>query len=277
MQIAASLTDSGARRFRATAAERQLLVCAAFGGAFGAVFGVPFAGAIFGVEIPRVRRVMWRAIAPTAVASFVGHSVVLALGYDHTPRRAVHVAIADTPIGALVVASLAFGVIAMLYVFAVSIIKGLAKMALWPPLGTAIGGLLLVVLWQIFDSSYLGLSLPLATTALDHPGQVIATAFLIKLIFTAVTSGSGFRAGEVTPLFVIGAALGAALATPLGIDPKLLAAVGFVTVYATAARAPIACAVMGMEVFGTSAWWAFVLATLVASLMGAAEILTWTK
>ena len=72
----------------------------------------------------------------------------------------------------------------------------------------------------------------------------------------------------MTPLFVIGAALGAALATPLGIDPKLLAAVGFVTVYATAARAPIACAVMGMEVFGTSAWWVFVLATVVASFVG---------
>ena len=67
---------------------------------------------------------------------------------------------------------------------------------------------------------------------------------------------------------MIGAALGAALASPLGVDPKLLAALGFVTVYATAARVPVACAVMGMELFGMQSWWAFLFVTMVASLIG---------
>ena len=268
MQIASSLTDAGARRFRATAAERQVLLCAAFGGAFGAVFGVPLAGTMFGVEVPRIRRVMWRALLPTAIASNIGSRVVVMLGYEDTQRDHVRAPIGHTPIGALFIAALMFGLVAMLYVLAVSIVKGLAKLAIWPPLGTAVGGLLLVVLWQVFGNEYLGLSLSLGASALNNPAKVVATAFLVKLLFTAVTSGSGFRAGEVTPLFVIGAALGAALATPLGVDPKLLAALGFVTVYATAARAPVACAVMGMELFGMQAWWAFLFVTLAASLVG---------
>lgn len=268
MQIASSLTDSAARRLRLRSAERSLLMCAAFGGAFGAVFGVPFAGALFGIEVPRVRRPMWTAVVATTVASLLGNWTVDTLGYRHAARRAVRAPFGDVPLGALVVAALCFGAVAMLYTLAVSVVKGLAKLAIWPPLGTAIGGLILVVLWQIFGNDYLGLSLELGDNSLNSPASIVGSAFLIKLVFTAVTAGSGFRAGEVTPLFVIGGCLGAALATPLGIDPKLLAALGFVTVYATAARAPIACAVMGMELFGTHAWWAFLLVTLIASIVG---------
>jgi H+/Cl- antiporter ClcA len=88
--------------------------------------------------------------------------------------------------------------------------------------------------------------------ALDGTG-VVWYAFALKLLFTAVTLGSGFQGGEVTPLFVIGATLGAALAVPLGVPVGLLASVGFVAVFAAATNTPLACTIMGLELFGAAA------------------------
>jgi hypothetical protein len=75
-------------------------------------------------------------------------------------------------------------------------------------------------------------------------------AFFFKLLFTAITLGSGFKGGEVTPLFFIGAALGCTLGTLLGVPHDFMAALGFVAVFAGAANTPLACTVMGIELFG---------------------------
>ncbi|MEO6713139.1 MAG: chloride channel protein, partial [Mycobacteriales bacterium] len=75
----------------------------------------------------------------------------------------------------------------------------------------------------------------------------------LKLLFTSLTLGSGFLGGEVTPLFDIGATLGATLGEVLGLPVPLMAAIGFVAVFAGAAKTPIACAVMGVELFGSEA------------------------
>lgn len=73
-----------------------------------------------------------------------------------------------------------------------------------------------------------------------------------KFVFTVVTVGSGFKGGEVTPLFFIGAALGNALAGVLGAPPELFAALGFVAVFAGAANTPLACLLLGIELFGVA-------------------------
>jgi H+/Cl- antiporter ClcA len=73
-----------------------------------------------------------------------------------------------------------------------------------------------------------------------------------KMVFTIVTLSFGFKGGEVTPLFFIGAALGNAMSGLLGIPTELLVALGFVAVFAGAANTPLACTLMGMELFGTT-------------------------
>ena len=75
-------------------------------------------------------------------------------------------------------------------------------------------------------------------------------AFAGKLLLTVVTLGFGYKGGEVTPLFVIGATLGAALAPFLALPVDLLAALGFIAVFAAAANTPLACILMGIEIFG---------------------------
>ncbi|MCZ7627909.1 MAG: chloride channel protein [Microthrixaceae bacterium] len=84
-------------------------------------------------------------------------------------------------------------------------------------------------------------------------GDVPTWGFALKILFTAVTLGSGFVGGEVTPLFVIGATLGATLAGVLDVPVPFLAALGFVAVFAGAANTPLACTIMGVELFGAGA------------------------
>jgi H+/Cl- antiporter ClcA len=92
---------------------------------------------------------------------------------------------------------------------------------------------------------------------------------LLKLLFTAVTLGSGFQGGEVTPLFVIGATLGATLGRVLGVPIPLMAALGFVAVFAGATNTPIACTIMGIELFGSGAIAPFAVACVVAYVFSA--------
>ncbi len=272
MQMSAAITDSLARRIHVAPQIRRLLIHASIAGAFGSVFGVPFAGTVFALEESKRYGLRLRALVPCAIAAFTGNAVVQSLGYRHAVRESIGGG-GSLGIGVkLVVAAAVFGFVAGLYLRVVAVIRWLCVRTQKPALAAAIGGVWVVTLALLFGRQYLGLSAPLADQAL-RGASIAGGAFLVKLLMTAFTSGSGFRAGEVTPLFVIGAALGAALATPLGVDPKLLAALGFVAVYGAAAKVPLACTVMGIEMFGWHAAGMFVCVCMFARLTSGAKSL----
>lgn len=97
--------------------------------------------------------------------------------------------------------------------------------------------------------TYLGLSLPLIQDSLNGTG-VPTPAFLLRLIFTTMTLGAGYLGDEVTPLFVIGATLGSVMAAPLNMEAGVLASIGMMAVFAGASNTPLACAIMGIAIFG---------------------------
>jgi H+/Cl- antiporter ClcA len=116
-----------------------------------------------------------------------------------------------------------------------------------------------IALATLFDTrDYLGLGVtspdPGAVTieSAFEPGGARPGSWAAKLLFTAVTLGSGFKGGEVTPLFFVGATLGNALASVAGLPVDLFAALGFVAVFAGAANTPLAGTVMAVELFGGS-------------------------
>jgi H+/Cl- antiporter ClcA len=250
------------------------MLIAALGGGFGAVFGVPLAGIVFGLEVQAPLRSAWPerrarrlrrstvhrrppliALVPSTVAAVVGDRVVRLLGVTHTATPRLGGLTVDAGLVARVaVTGMACGFTALAFVALTHWIRrAVTHLPGWPPLRLALGGAAVVALTLVVGTDdYLGLSLPLAGAALTG-GTVVLGAFALKLLFTAVTVGSGFPGGEVTPLFVIGATLGATMATVLGVPGPLLAAVGFVAVFAGAADAPLACAVMGYELFGAGA------------------------
>ena len=258
---------------------RRLLVVTALAGGFGSVFGVPFAGAIFGTEAlrrwrPRTSEHLRTRIDETVeflpaafVASFVGHIVTMRLGTHHTRPPALGHSIS----WGIVVVAVASGLLARAFLVAHHGVHAFLDRLRLPVLAwPVVGGTLVVVLTLFVGTrAYLGLSLPLIDAALI--GAALPTgAFALKLLFTAVTLGSGFPGGEVTPLLCMGACLGAALAGPLGGPVPVLAAVGMVATWAAASNTPISAAVMGAELFGPFGLLLFLPMNVVATFVSGA-------
>jgi H+/Cl- antiporter ClcA len=237
------------------------------------VFGTPLAGAVFGLEVFLIGRLRYDALAPSFMAAVGADWVTRAWSVGHTPYP--QVAAPPLAVGSLA-AALLVGVLSGLTArgFVASVHAAQAwfgRLIEWPPLRPALGGaLLLALVWLLSVTAvlditrYLGLGVPTIVAAFAVP--LPWYAFILKLILTALTLGSGFKGGEVTPLFFIGAALGSALAVVLPLPVALLAAMGFVAVFAGAANTPLACILMGMELFGLAAVPYFALACVVAYL-----------
>lgn len=253
LQMSGSLSDLLARTVRLSREDRRILLIAALAGGFGSVFGVPLAGTVFALEVQAIGRVRYEALVPALTAALVGDLVVGGLGHEHPIRPQLDLPVSGALFAKVALAGVAFGLAATVFSAATHLVKDLAaRFVPWPPLRLAVGGVATVALALLVGRDYLGLSLPLIDQALGgaDPGF---DAFAWKLVFTAIALGSGFPGGEVTPLFVMGATLGGALAGPLGLDVGVLAAVGFVAVFAGAANTPLACTIMGAELFGSGA------------------------
>ncbi len=230
---------------RAPSTLRRHLVVAGIAGGFGAVFGTPWAGALFGLEVVAPPRWQWRSVVPACIASFLGDFVCRATGVTHTLFPQVEVS-GDWWRWAVLAVALAAATGA--FVAALHGFKRLAtKRSL--PLRLAIGGVLVVALWRVVGvDDFLGLGVPGIERAFITAPPT--STFAWKLLFTAVTLGFGFLGGEVTPLFFIGATLGAALSTTLGLPLAASAGVGLATVFAAASKSPVALAVMAAELMG---------------------------
>lgn len=255
IQMGASLADGLRRALGLTGEDRRLLLMAGISGGFGSVFGVPAAGFVFGMEVQGIGRIRYDGIIPCLVAAFIGDLVTRAWGTPH----AHYPPLPSTGIDLLLlvkvaVAGVAFGLTSLVFVELTHGIKHLmGRITTWTPLYPVIGGVVIIGLtWLVGTRDYLGLSLPLITASVEG-ANVLPWAFALKILFTALTLGTGFLGGEVTPLFVIGSTLGAALAGLLGVPPGLLASIGLVAVFAGASNTPLACAIMGIELFGGGA------------------------
>jgi H+/Cl- antiporter ClcA len=219
------------------------------------VFGVPLAGAVFGMEVQSVGRVRYEALVPSLTGALVGDLIVRGLGVHHTPTPQLGPLDLDAVLLVKVaLAGVVFGLVGAVFIETVHLVKRIGtRLTGWPPARPVIGGAIVIALTLLVGNRhYNGLSVPLAVDALagNDPGLQV---FALKLLFTAVTLGFGFYGGEVTPLLVIGSTLGAALAAVLGLPVALLAAVGYVAVFAGAANVPLACTIMAVELFGREA------------------------
>lgn len=255
IQVSVSLSDGLARLLPFSRADRRLIMIAAMSAGFGAMFGVPMAGAVFGLEVQGIGRLRYEGLVPALSASLVGDLVVQGLGVHHTPTP--ELAGFDDGVSALLRIALlgvVFGLVGLAFILAVRSVKRIGSRLLsWPPARPVLGGLVVIALTLVVGNrDYLGLSLPLAQSALDGTSTG-GSVFALKLVFTAVTLGFGFYGGEVTPLMVIGSTLGAALAPVVGLPIALGAALGYVAVLAGAANIPFTCTIMAVEFFGGSA------------------------
>ncbi len=267
VQIGGSLAQFFARKFNLSKDDTRMLLTTGIAAGFGAVFGTPITGAIFALEVLALGRIKHDALLPCFIASFLADLTCSAWGIHHTPY---HIFFRETGaslsfihfdlslLWKVIVAGIAFGLTGFAFAEISHTIKNYSNRWIKPKwLIPVVGGVLIIgFTFLLGTQDYLSLGVigqyPGSVTipSCFHAGGATTFSWLWKLLFTAITLGTGFKGGEVTPLFFIGAALGNTIALLTGAPVDLLAGLGFIAVFAGATNTPIACTIMGVELFG---------------------------
>jgi H+/Cl- antiporter ClcA len=235
---------------------------------FTALFGTPVAATVFSLEVVSVGIVHYSALFPALLSSLVSLGVTRLLGVEGenwtlTGAPSVSVeALIRTGALALLCALLSMAFCVLMHRTAKLYQKYIPNQYL----RVVIGGLIIIALTLLEGSrDYNGAGGELITLALSGTVHV-PWAFLLKLIFTALTLGAGFRGGEIVPTFFIGSTFGCAVAPLLGLEPSFGAAIGLISLFCAVVNCPLASLLLSVELFGSSSLWFFALACALSYL-----------
>jgi H+/Cl- antiporter ClcA len=250
VQMGGALADQFTAIFKLNNSDRKTLIILGISAGFASVFGTPLAGALFALEVLYFSKVSFRSMILSFLVAFIAYYTVEIWEVKHT-----HYSIPLVPelnlkiLICIISVSVLFGLSAMLFSRSTHYWAVLFSKIKYPPLRPFVGGVLFAVaIYFIGNTKYLGLGVPIIVESFTKPSEFYD--FLVKILLTGLTLGAGFKGGEVTPLFFIGATLGSVLSLVVPLPIALLAGMGFVAVFSGATHTPIACTIMGMELFG---------------------------
>ena len=269
VQMGGSVASQFAGWFKLPIQEKQILLMCGMSAGFAAVFGTPVAGAIFALEVLYSGRIKYAALIPCLLAGIVAHITCVCCGIKHTQYTIAYTISSNffSPylsfnlllLIKIIVAAMLFGFVSFFFVQLSNFIKNTTTQLIKIKWLIPVTGAVLIVgisyLLGTFDYLGLGVSNPnpdgISILSAFNKGGAGYFSWFWKLLLTAITLGMGFKGGEVTPLFFIGATLGNVLATMSGAPIDLLAGLGFIAVFAGPTNTPLACTVMGIELFGS--------------------------
>ena len=228
---------------------------------FSALFGTPLTAAVFAMEVVSVGLLYHMALIPCLTAALVAYGVSFLAGLAPT-----HFLVAAPELHAFMLIRVAVlaALCALLSIVFCDAMHGMhvlfARKIPNPWQRAFAGGLMVIALTFLARSGdYNGAGMSVITAAIEE-GHAVPTAFLWKILFTAVTLGAGFKGGEVVPSFFVGAAFGCIAGPFLGIPAGFAAAVGLISVFCGAVNAPIASIFLSVELFGAEGILFFALA-----------------
>ncbi len=272
VQMGGALADQATKWFRLTNNDRRILLLMGVSGGFASVFGTPYAGAIFALEVLFYKKLHYTAIFPVFLTAFLADFVCHQYPVVHTYYVIDNIPVINFEfILWSLLAGAIFGLAAMLFSQMTHFWGDLFHNKIYyPPLRPMVGGVFIALaVYMLGTTRYIGLGVPVIIDAFSLPMNNYD--FLLKILFTSFTLGAGFKGGEVTPLFFIGSTLGNILVWFVPLPIALLAGMGFVAVFAGATHAPLACTVMGIELFGVDAGIFLFLACVAAYLFSGSK------
>ena len=253
LQMGGAIADQFTKLFKCNTEERKTILMVGISAGFAAVFGTPMAGAFFALELMLFKNSRLANIMPSFAAAYIAHYTCLAMGVHHTQYTIDAIPVINvSSIISTLIAGLIFGLAALLFSKINLIWSWFFHKLRYAPLRPLIGGIVLIVAISILGTTkYIGLGIPTIVESFTNP--VGKYDFLIKILLTTFTLSAGFKGGEVTPLFFIGATLGNILIWLIPLPMALLAGMGFVAVFAGATNCVIASIILGIELVGIKA------------------------
>ena len=251
VQIGATIAHTFGRKMKLPDNSRILLVVGMAAG-FAGLFQTPLAATFFALEVLVAGSLFYDALLPAMTAAFIASTTSHFLGLEKFSVP-INETILFTPtmIAKLVVIGILFGVVGGSFAHLLAFAKKFFADRLSDPVKRIfiMGCGLSVLLFILYAGRYCGLGTNLIDEALSGK-QMFAYDWILKFVLTILTLSAGYQGGEVTPLFAIGASLGAALACLLGIPPILAAALGYAAVFGSATNTLLSPILIGVEVFG---------------------------
>lgn len=266
VQMGGSIADHFAKKYNLEPEDRRMLLMTGIAAGFGAVFGTPLTGAIFALEVLAIGRIRYDALMPCLIAGIVADRTcnLFPIHHVHYSIKPFVSNVEDHMFQDLILllkvlfAGVCFGLISSFFATCTHFVKSKSQDLFdrkW--LIPVVGGILVLGISLLLGTTdYLGLGVyspnadDITIVSAFSAGGADPFSWFWKLLLTAITLGMGFKGGEVTPLFFMGATLGNTLAVILGAPIDLFAGLGFIAVFAGATNTPLACTLMGIELFG---------------------------
>ena len=251
IQIGGSIANVMGKYFSLNENDRHIIIMCGMSAGFSALFGTPLASAIFALEVISIGIMHYSALVPCTIASFTAHFIAL---YFHVKPEAFPVASipAITPVLFIktMILGISLGIVSILFCIVLHSAEHIYRHFFKNPyLRIFVAGCLILLLCVILRTdSYLGSGMALIEKIFEG-GSVPLAAFLLKMVFTGLTLGAGFKGGEIVPSFTIGACFGFIAANLLGMPATLAAACGIVGVFCGVTNCPITSLLLSFELF----------------------------
>lgn len=232
---------------------------------FAALFGTPITACVFALEVSLVGFMCYSALLPCLGSSLIAYGISLLFSIEP-----VKFTLSTTPdltlttVGKAAVLSAICAGAGILFCVCLNLSHSFFHKQIKEPfIRAAIGGVIIILLTLIVGNyDYNGAGMDIVEKAIN--GEAVAYAFLLKIVFTAVTSSTGYRGGEIVPAFFIGSTLGCCAASLVGLPAGFGAALGLICLFCSTVNCPMASIVLGVELFGTGGIIMFALASAVS-------------
>ena len=231
--------------------DRHLLIMAGMSAAFSAIFGTPIAAAVFPMEVISIGLMHFSALLPCVVASLVASNFASTMGIDAEAFGIVSLPeFTWVSAGKIFLLAILTALVSELFCLMLTAAhKGFDNLFSSPYLAIVTGGCLVIVLTLIAGNyDYLGAGVPMIIRAMK--GETVWYAFLLKMVFTAICIGSGYKGGEIVPSIFIGATFGCFFSTFSGLPSSICAACGIAAMFVGVTNCPISTILIITELFG---------------------------
>lgn len=252
LQLGGSIGNAIGNFFKFDERDKQVLIMCGMSAAFSTLFGTPMAAAIFPMELVRVGIMYYIALVPCVVSSLTAHGIGTLLGISGDVFPITQIPEFQI-IPAVQVSTIAI-IAAFLSIFFCIVLhkaEAFAKEKFSNPyIRILLGGTLLVILtFLVGCHDYNGTGMHIIEKCVSE-GLVKPEAFLLKILFTAITLSAGYKGGEIVPTLFIGATFGCFFGPLIGLNASLSAGIGMTALFCGVTNCPITALLLAFEFFG---------------------------